>query len=96
MSGRLDHIVTEFERRLALRRRMLAHLQIDIPEDMATDLRPQIHATLIACATCPNPDICEGWIDSNHPGTPMFCRARGSFMVLDERTSAPCERRARA
>ena len=83
MSTLLQHISDDFHRRMTLRRRMLAHLDIEIPDDLVIALRPDIKSTLSACRSCGNPDVCEGWIDQSRPGAPAFCRARDAFLRLD-------------
>lgn len=80
----LDHIREDFDRRMAVRRRMLQHLEIDVSEDRAEDMRPALRATLLACASCPNPAICEYWVGHGRPGTPLFCSARPAFETLSD------------
>lgn len=83
MSGLLDHLREDFDRRMALRRRMLDHLGLRLSEDEAEALRPHVRATLTACATCGNPEICEFWMAKKRAGLPVFCRARDAFLQLE-------------
>jgi hypothetical protein len=92
----LDHITDDFQRRLAVRRRMLGHLGLDFTDDEARCLRDDLRQTLLACARCGNPDICEGWVSQNRPGMPMFCRARDAFLRLEAASAAPEPARLRA
>jgi hypothetical protein len=75
----MDHVREDFDRRMAVRRKMLTHLGIDVPEDRADHHRPALRATLLACAGCQNPAVCEFWIANARPGTPLFCGARPAF-----------------
>jgi hypothetical protein len=78
----MDRILDDWGRRMAIRRRMLAHLGVDI-EDMAAPLdTSDIRATLCACTQCRDPKVCEGWISQNRPGLPAFCGARTAFLNL--------------
>jgi len=82
MSDVMDRIEGAWGRRMAVRRRMLAHLGVDI-EDMTVPLEPaDIRATLCACTRCRRPEVCEGWIAQKRPGVPAFCGARTSFESL--------------
>lgn len=83
MSGLLNSMSEDFSRRIELRRRMMAHLGLFPTDGECTALRSEIRESLICCARCPNPDICDGWIAQNRPGTPMFCRARETFLRLE-------------
>jgi hypothetical protein len=96
MSGLLDSMSEDFTRRIAIRRRMMAHLGLFPTDRDCTTLRPELRETLIACARCPNPDVCDGWIDQNRPGTPVFCRARETFLRLEAALEPPAEIRLRA
>lgn len=82
MSEILDKLADSWDQRMAVRRRMLTHLGIDI-EDMTVCIDPaDIRATLCACAHCRRPEVCEGWIAQDAPGLPAFCGARTSFQNL--------------
>lgn len=84
MSDVMDRILDEWDRRMAVRRKMLAHLGVDI-DDAAAPLDPaDIRATLCACTKCRGPETCEGWIAQNRPGMPAFCGARTAFENLAE------------
>ena len=83
MSGCLNHLSEGFELRLSLRRRMLAHLDIEMSDREAARLYPDIRATLMACIACPNPQVCEGWLDQNRSGLPIFCQGREAFLRLE-------------
>ena len=96
MSSLLQHLKDDFDRRMTLRRRMLSHLDIVVPDTMIVELRPEIRETLKACQSCGNPEICEGWIDQNRPGAPMFCRARECFLRLDAACRMPVPERLSA
>lgn len=96
MSSLLQHIEKDFDRRMAVRRGMLAHLSLSFTDEQAEALRPEIRATLIACAACPNPEVCAGWVGHGHPGTPMFCRARDAFLRLEAACALDCDTRLRA
>ncbi len=86
MSGLMQHISKDFEKRMTVRRGMLAHLGLAFTDEDAARLRPDIRETLIACSCCANPDTCRGWVRQKRPGTPMFCRARDAFLRLEAAT----------
>ena len=90
----LAHIIEDFDRRQAIRRRILAHLAIDLPQERCAEFPAPLRHTPLACARCPRPAACEDRIDRGAPGAPAFGRARGSFRAL--RTAAPpCPSRRR-
>lgn len=79
MSGPLQQIARNFDRRMRLRREMLAHLALDIPEDRAADLRHELRETLKACQSCILVEDCAAHLCNRIPGTPRFCIARTAF-----------------
>jgi hypothetical protein len=83
VSGLLQHITADFDRRLAVRRAMFAHLSIDIPEDRAAEVQADLRETLLACARCTNPGIPAGWVAQGRDGMPLFCHAREAFLRLE-------------
>lgn len=82
MSGELDYIAEGLSERLKLRRRMLAHLGLQIDETVAGRLEQDVRETIMACGQCPQPEICRGWMDGDNRGMPMFCRARSAFLRI--------------
>jgi hypothetical protein len=88
MSGLLDAMSNDFSHRIAVRRGMMAHLRIFPTDSDCTTHREALRTTLMACARCPKPDVCESWVAHRHPGLPLFCLARETFLHL-ERTLAP-------
>ena len=94
MSGLLDSISRDFTHRLEVRRRMMAHLGLHLSDPQAVAHRDDLRKSLISCAKCPNPDVCEGWVAQNRPGTPMFCHARESFLRLEHALDAEIRLRA--
>lgn len=89
MSTLLKHITDDFDHRMALRRRMLTHLDISFTDDDAQTLRSDIRETLLACSNCPNPHLCESWLDDKTPGLPMFCKGREALQRLEAAVAAP-------
>lgn len=87
MPGLLDHVRRDFDRRLAIRRKMMAHLGVSIAEADAEAHRADLRTTLLSCASCPNPAVCEAWIEGRQDGVPMFCSARSAFLRLEVVTS---------
>jgi hypothetical protein len=96
MSGLLNSMSEDFSRRIAVRRGMMAHLGLCPTDGECLTHRAAIRETLIACTRCPNPEICEGWVAQNRPGTPMFCRARETFLRLEAALAPPEDIRLRA
>ena len=96
MSGLLNGMSEDFSRRIAIRRGMMAHLGLFPTDSDCLTHRAAIRDTLIACTRCPNPDICEAWVAGSRPGTPMFCRARETFLRLEVALAPPDEIRLRA
>lgn len=83
MSGLLDTLSRDFSHRLGVRRKMMAHLGLQPTDSDAVALREDLRETLLTCTRCPHPEVCEGWIAQNRPGTPVFCRGRDSFLRLE-------------
>ena len=96
MSGLLNSMSEDFSHRIAVRRGMMAHLGLFPTDCDCQTHRTAIRDTLIACARCPNPDICAAWVAQNRPGTPMFCRARETFLRLEATLAPPRQTRLRA
>lgn len=96
MSGLLQHLSDDFDRRIAVRRHMIAHLGIVLTDDDVAGNQADVRTTLLCCARCSNPEICEGWIRQNRAGTPMFCGARDAFLRLALATERPGKTRLRA
>ena len=82
MSGPLDSFRADFERRLANRRAMFAHLGIDVPDDGLARHMEDLRGTLLACTRCGHLGICEGWLAQGWPGVPMFCSKRDAWQRL--------------
>ena len=78
----LHKIAEGHTRRMALRRRMLDHVGIILTEEMADPLRDEIRDSVMACVGCKNADVCEGYLDRDYTGLPMFCSARYAFQNL--------------
>lgn len=93
MSTLLKQIEDDFDRRVAIRRRMFDHLGIDLDAAHADECFEENRETLLACARCANPDTCERWIDGGCAGAPMFCQARTAYMRLEAMTTLPRMRR---
>jgi hypothetical protein len=83
MSGLLDSMSEDFSRRIVVRRQMMAHLGLSLTESQCLEHRAPLRDTLIACARCPKPEVCAAWVAQNRSGTPMFCRARETFLRLE-------------
>jgi hypothetical protein len=87
MTQVLKALTDDFDARMQMRRRMMAHLGIENRPDLAEQLRPFLRITLTACNRCADPDVCATWVDNGSPGTPKFCRGRLSFEALAEATA---------
>jgi hypothetical protein len=83
MSGLLNSLSEDFSSRIALRRRMMTHLDLAPTDAQCLEHRTAIRDTLVACTRCPEPEVCAAWIAQGRPGTPMFCRARETFQRLE-------------
>lgn len=81
-----ERLLDGHDRRMDLRRRMMAHLGLDPSEEEAPALFAPLRQTLLICTRCTNPDACAAWLALGHPGAPVFCRARGAFEALAEAT----------
>jgi hypothetical protein len=89
MKTPLEGAARVFNRRLALRRRMLAHLHLDPSEEDAPRLVEDLRDTLLGCMRCSDPEACARWIDANCPRTPPYCRAQGAFLRLEAELDRP-------
>ena len=83
MSGLLNALSRDFSRRIAVRRKMMGHLGLAPDDAQCLAHRDALRATLVACAHCPEPEVCAAWVAQGRPGTPMFCRARETFLRLE-------------
>ena len=90
MSDVLDRIVGKFDRRMALRRKALAHMEIFLSDEDTVSLRGELRATLLACQSCSDPAACTRWMARGTPGLPACCRALASFERL-QAASVPRE-----
>ncbi|MFN3146771.1 MAG: DUF6455 family protein [Paracoccaceae bacterium] len=90
MSDILDRIAGKFDRRMALRRKALAHMEVFLSDDDAVSLRGDLRATILACQSCSEPAACTRWMDRGAPGLPACCRALASFERL-QAASVPQE-----
>lgn len=79
MTEVLKVLTDYFDKRMALRRRMMEHMGITRRPELAEDLRPFLRQTRTACNRCNDPDECQTWLDSGAYGPPKFCRGRLSF-----------------
>lgn len=82
MSDLLNRMSEGFDRRMAARRHMLDHIGVSLTEEATLLAREDVRATLLACATCRDPELCECWVAQRQDGLPVFCRARDSFLRL--------------
>jgi len=96
MSGLLNTISEDFSRRIAVRRQMMGHLGLSPTDSQCLEHRAPLRDTLIACTRCPEPEVCAAWVAQNRPGTPVFCRARETFLRLEHALAQPPERRLSA
>lgn len=96
MSGLLDSMSEDFSRRIVVRRHMMAHLGLSPTDSQCLEHRAPLRDTLIACTRCPEPEVCAAWVAQNRPGTPMFCRARETFLRLELALAPPSEIRLSA
>jgi hypothetical protein len=96
MSGLLDSMSEDFSRRIVVRRQMMAHLGLSPTDSQCLEHRAPLRETLIACTHCPEPEVCAAWVAQRRPGTPMFCRARETFLRLELALAPPSEIRLSA
>lgn len=88
MSTLLQHVTFDFDRRMAARRGMMAHLGIAPTEDEAPELVAEIRATLLKCGQCGSPGRCLEWQKSACAGMPPLCSAREAFARLNDACNA--------
>ena len=88
MSTLLRHVTFDFDRRMAARRGMMAHLNIAPTEGEARELVEEIRATLLTCGRCGAPGRCLEWQKTAHAGMPPLCGAREAFARLNDACNA--------
>lgn len=89
----LTNISEDFSRRMALRRKMMAHFGIHLTEDHAPHLKDDVRESVLACGACRCPELCEFWMAKGREGAPDGCRARYALMRLEALTrDAPLAR----
>ena len=93
MAGLLKDVSRDYDERMALRRRMLAHLDIELSEEATLEHRVDLRATLVGCAHCRGKEECELWLKWCRPGVPDTCLAGDAFLrlkaVSEQERSAP-------
>jgi hypothetical protein len=94
VSTLLKHIEDDFRQRMTMRRRMFAHLGIELSDTQADAMFEDNRETLLACARCANAESCARWIEGACAGAPMFCKARAPLMRLQVATRLGVERPA--
>lgn len=82
MSKLLKGLSEEFDARMALRRRMIAHLDIRLSEAATIQNRDDVRATLVGCSCCTACDDCQLWLLWRRAGTPDACVAADAFLRL--------------
>lgn len=82
MSTRLNNVAEDLSRRLAVRRRMLDHLGLTFTESATARCYEDLRETVLSCAHCTDPSICEAWLEQGHSGPPEFCTGRSAFLAL--------------
>ena len=82
MANLLSHMTTDFNRRLKLRRKMLARLGIVPRQDIGTTIMEISRDTLRACTECRATEACEVWFDGGAHGEPCFCTGQEAFCRL--------------
>lgn len=82
VSTALNRAAREYSRRLAIRRRMLDHLGLAFSEAATTACFDDLRETVLSCAHCADPGMCETWLDQGHRGVPEFCTGRSAFLAL--------------
>lgn len=93
MSDLLKSMSREFDARMALRRKMLAHLEIDLSEAATLANQDDVRATMIGCSCCRANEECQLWLLWRRPGTPDPCVASDAFLRLQAASEE--ERRGR-
>lgn len=88
MSTLLQHVTFDFDRRMAARRGMMAHLGIAPTEVEAPELVKEIRATLVTCGQCDTPGRCLEWQKAARAGMPPLCGAREAFARLNDACNA--------
>ena len=94
MSELLKGLSREFDDRMALRRRMLDHLGIDLSDETALAYREDLRATMVGCSCCREKDDCALWLVWRRPGTPDRCIASDAFLRLQAVSAVQAEARA--
>ncbi len=79
----------QFDERMALRRRVIDALGIDLPQRPDGPAQELIRQTLINCVTCERAPDCRAWLGTTVvPGAepPEFCMNRAQFEELRDRS----------
>ncbi|MDJ1006850.1 MAG: DUF6455 family protein [Paracoccaceae bacterium] len=93
MSEVLARVAAGFDRRMALRRRMLSHLDVDLAAEEAPVFYDELRQTLLGYGGCTCCAECDGWLTLERPGVPAFCLAREAFLTISEASTRRCSRR---
>jgi hypothetical protein len=88
VSTLLEHVAFDFDRRMAARRGMMAHLGIAPTEAEAPELIREIRETLLTCGRCDAPGRCLEWQKTARAGMPPQCSAREAFARLNDACNA--------
>ncbi len=82
MASRLSHLLTKFDQRMKLRRRMMERLGVQPSAEQAPQVHAELKASLLACGSCQNTDVCEAWLDDHDTAEPLFCAARPALQTM--------------
>ena len=96
MSDLLKNMSREFDARMALRRKMLAHLEIDLSEAATLANQEDVRATMIGCSCCRAHEECQLWLLWRRAGTPDACVASDPLLRLQAVSEAERAMRRRA
>lgn len=70
---------------------MLDHLGLAFTEATTARCYEDLRETVLSCAHCADPSICEAWLQQGHSGPPEFCSGRSAFLALRVAVDAPSE-----
>lgn len=96
MSKLLKGLSEDFDARMALRRKMLTHLDIHLSEAATVANRDDVRATLVGCSCCTSCNDCQLWLLWRRPSTPDACIAADAFLRLQAAAEAETRAHRRA
>ena len=85
MQNNLETTIGAFEKRMAMRRKMLHVTGVELPNaSKSAEIERIFRETVVNCFDCKSADYCAAWLEAVDPGVepPEFCPNSGAIRDL--------------